>query len=528
MLLGCIAARGLFAARTLAGHDALIYLTRLVEFDDNVRYGILLPRWAPHLGAGHGEPVWVFVPPLMQALAEIVHRLGAGFILAENIALLLLFFFAGATMHVLGRRIGGILGAIVAAAAFFFAPYILVDLYVRHAAAEFAAVCFLPLIALAFHRIATGELRGSTAMLAASIAAVGFSHNAVLLVVFPICVAAAVALLGRCRDRGASALLGAALGLGIAAWSWLPALVERQYARLDLLREGYFAFSNHFATLGQIVYSPWGFGYSQPGPNDSLSLTIGPLLIGVAIMGMVVVWREAEASSFLAISLVGIFLSTAASAFFWDRFPLLQHLAFPWRFLILPSVAIPPLAAYAARRLPVVTGALVLAHVIMYAPHAQPQKYLDTTEMDRAPQRIARMGILDTSLDEYRPRWAEDFVPFSPSAFEPPLPGRMTGYTPVLRQFEIFTAEARTIRLEIFFFPGWGVQIDGRGVSVQPSRHTGLIEFVLPAGRHQVDARFSPTPARAASAIITLISLAAAVLLRNGLLRSAAARRESP
>lgn len=527
MLGGVIAARGLFATRILAGHDALIYITRLVEFDDSVRYGILLPRWAPHLGAGHGEPLWVFVPPLMQALSEIAHLLGANFIVAENIALQILFFFGGAMMHILGKRIGAIAGSMIAATSFFFAPYVLVDLYVRHAAAEFAAVCFLPLIALAFHRIGSNELRGSTAMLAAGIAGVGFSHDAVLLIVFPICVAAAIAMLARGWIAGGSAITGVAIGLGIATWSWLPALIDRRYGRLDLLRHGYFTYSNHFATLRQIAYSPWGFGYSHSG-SSPLTFTIGPILIVVAVIGVVIARRRWEARGFAAAAVMGIFLSTGASALFWAWFPLLQHLAFPWRFLILPSIAIPPLAAFGARRFPIAVGILVLAHVAMYAPHAQPQRYLQTTETDRSPIRIASLGILDTSLDEYRPRWVEDFIPFSPDAFDPPLLGTMTEYTPVHRRFDVFTARPLVVRLQIFYFPGWGVEIDGRPVPVRPSRHTGLIEFMLPAGRHDVDARFSPTPVRAASAIITLISLAAAVLLRDGLLRSAEARREWP
>ncbi len=524
-LLGIIAARGLFATRILSGHDALAYIARLVEFDDSVRYGILFPRWAPHLGAGHGEPVWVFVPPLFQALSEIVHLLGANFIVAENIALILLFLFGGATMHMLGRRIGGNSGAVAAAAAFFFAPYILVDLYVRHAAMEFAAACFLPLVALAFHRLANGELRGSTAMLAAGIAGVGFSHDAVLLIAFPVCVAAAVGFIILKRRAGApSATLGAAIGLGIAAWSWLPALVERQYGRLDLLRQGYFRYTNHFATLAQIVWSPWGYGYSHT--RSPLSMTIGPLLIVIAIAGVAVAWREAW--PFAAVALTGIFASVSASAFIWGWFPLMQHLAFPWRFLILPSVVIPPLCAYASRRFPIATLVVVLANVAMYAPHAQPQRYLPTTEADRSPAQIAVQGILDTSLDEYRPKWVETFVPFSPNAFDPPLPGRITGYTPIDRRFEVFSPQPRIERMEIFYFPGWGVEIDGRAVPVRPSAHDGLIEFPLPAGRHEIEARFSPTPVRAAGSIITLISIAAAVLLRNGPVRSAAARRESP
>src|SRR5260370_25632163 len=50
----------LLTAKIPAGHDALAYLPRLVEFHENLAHGVLLPRWAPDLGRVGGQPVVLF------------------------------------------------------------------------------------------------------------------------------------------------------------------------------------------------------------------------------------------------------------------------------------------------------------------------------------------------------------------------------------------------------------------------------------------------------------------------------------
>jgi hypothetical protein len=504
LLCGAIAARGLFSTRILDGHDAHIYAMRLVEFDANVRSGTLLPRWAPHLGGGHGEPVWVFAPPLMQALAEALHLTGFSFIAAQNAALMILFFFGGAGMFLAGRRLGGELGAAVAAAAFFFAPYVLVQLYVRQSASEFAATMFVPWLFLGF-------VRRSSPMIGLSIAGIGLAHHIVLLMISPLAVLA-------CAFIGWDALTGCAIGAAISAWSWLPALAEKRFIRIEELTRGYFAFSNHFATLLQVFWSPWGYGYSQPGPRDPLSFTIGPLLIIAAAAG---VFTMRRAWPLAAVAAVGVVMSIAISAPLWRSVSLLPPIAFPWRFLVLPSMAIPPLCAIAARRWPAAIAVLVAVHVLWFAPYAHPMRYLPDRDSDYAPMQIASKLMLDTSADEYRPRTAPALLPFSPNAFDPPMLGEVVDITPVRRVFGVFVPRAMPVRFELFAFPGWLVRVDGVDV---PSRaaSNGLLEFDAPAGRHRVEAVFTQTVDRALADVVSLIGIAALAI------RWVLARRGSP
>src|SRR5262245_34709012 len=76
----------LFTSQLPAGHDAFSYHPRLVEFHENIAHGILLPRWAPDLEFGAGQPVFLFSPPLPYYVAELWHLLGFDTVVAFNLA----------------------------------------------------------------------------------------------------------------------------------------------------------------------------------------------------------------------------------------------------------------------------------------------------------------------------------------------------------------------------------------------------------------------------------------------------------
>ena len=50
----------LLTSGVLAGHDSFEYFPRIVETHQNVVNGIVLPRWAPDLGRGYGQPLFIF------------------------------------------------------------------------------------------------------------------------------------------------------------------------------------------------------------------------------------------------------------------------------------------------------------------------------------------------------------------------------------------------------------------------------------------------------------------------------------
>src|SRR5262249_14593740 len=98
LLLALPVAMPLITGRLATGDDALGYLPRQIEFHENIAHGSLLPRWAPDLDRGAGQPTFLFVPPMLHYIAEAWHFLGAELQTSINLATATLVILFGAGM----------------------------------------------------------------------------------------------------------------------------------------------------------------------------------------------------------------------------------------------------------------------------------------------------------------------------------------------------------------------------------------------------------------------------------------------
>jgi hypothetical protein len=594
ILAALLAGLPLLQFKILDGHDALAYLPRTVEFVQGLRSGQLYPRWAPDLGAGYGEPTFNYNAPLIYALSAGFHALGFGFIPSQNLACLSLLCFAGLGMYVLAQEAFGPRGGLVAAVAYLYAPYLLAVLYVRYALADFSAFAFIPLAFWGLYRFSrTG---GYTSLLigALALALLVLSSNSVALLAFP----ALLLLLGwmvlepvvepvlspvegRVLRRGSGrslqsgsgrplqpdserpaqkwpfdsqtaavllrGVLCLALGLGLSAFFWLPALAERGYVHVYRRLEGYLDYHNHFVYLWQFFHSPWGYGLSLPGPEDGISFALGPVhlaLLAIALLVAAVPFlrriRKASrpggllVSFFVTLCLLAAFIASRGSIWLWERLPILHPLQFPWRALSLIAPATAFLCGFPFLLLPGddkrlanglgLASSLMLANVLMLAmiaalfllgiPHAKPQGYLEIDEADYSPADIAARGI-EATARQFEPIWVTE-RPQVPAREPVTLlhgQGRLLSTRPSPTTYEIdaqITADAR-LRVNAFYFPGWTLLVDGveRPIEVQDPQGNpqGTIEFNLERGEHRVRVYFADTPVRLWSTRLSVVSL---------------------
>src|ERR1041384_3392094 len=68
---------------------------------------------------------------------------------------------------------------------------------------------------------------------------------------------------------------GFALGVGLTVCIWVPAVMERQFVAFERAISGSANYAIHFVYPKQLIYSPWGYGYSVAGPNDGMSFAAG-------------------------------------------------------------------------------------------------------------------------------------------------------------------------------------------------------------------------------------------------------------
>ncbi len=136
-----------------------------MQFDASLRDGALFPRWAMHHIQGYGYPTFIIQAPLGFYLAEIFVLLGAGYTLAVKLTWAF-GFLAGAwgmyrlIVHWLGLEAGARdervwvrLAAVVAGLVYVYAPYHLLDIYVRAALNDSLLLAWFPWVFLAFDRL---------------------------------------------------------------------------------------------------------------------------------------------------------------------------------------------------------------------------------------------------------------------------------------------------------------------------------------------------------------------------------------
>lgn len=492
----------LLSTRLIEGHDATEYLPRQVEFHEDISHGVLLPRWAPDLSNGTGQPLFLFNPPMIYYLAEFWRLLGFEYVTSLNLACVVIVLASAAGMFLLGRLYFGDLGGFLGAAAYLYAPYFSVDLLVRSAWAEFAAFPFFAFALYGFGAYARHRKMGHLLIGAAAYSGVLLSHNAAALVFAPVLAAfiAFTALMARSFKVLCVQACGFILSLALAAFVWLPGLAMDHLTQVQLVLQGRSNYTNHFVYLHQLFSDFWGYGFSLPGDRDGMSFSLGiGHIVLIAAVFVALFWRAGRAwwpwlTFFAGITVLLCFFTLPPSQWIWDRVRLLQYLAFPWRILGPAAISVAALIATLGamiRRSPHHTTLFSAAMVLLIVPnlsHLQAGHYRNIDSTSWTPEQIAVHGIEVTSFAEYRTRWMQDVPPYRPQPVTVAGAAQIqqTGRSPIFWSGAIKAFTPATVELSLAYFPTWRVLLDGHEIPAVPADRTGLMRFQVPAGDHQI------------------------------------------
>ncbi|MCS6802572.1 MAG: hypothetical protein RMM58_06700 [Chloroflexota bacterium] len=498
------------------GHDGVAHLFRVAILAEEIGRGVLYPRWAADLALGYGYPVFHFYGPLAHYAAWAVSRAGVALPEAVKVVYALLFFLSALGAFALAREVAptaGRWGAAVAGAAYALAPYLLADVYVRGAFGEAVSLAAYPPLLWGVHRLARGSSRRAWLATAASTAFAVATYNPLALVGLPL--AGAFALWcggwrGLCR-----AGLGLALGLGLAAWFWLPALVDQRVVTIGNLNYA----RENFLALGQLVQMSWQYRHEQ------FPFAIGLVqaaAAGAGTLGMLRLrGRERRVALFFPLAALTVAVSISAPAApLWEALPLLSLIAYPWRLLafvgLLGAVAsaggvllVPPLAR------PVAAGVSILLLAVTSVTETLPEpipllaEEVTTAGWQRREHQLGRIGT--TTGAEYLPLWsargpgAASDVPRSVGA--PTIESaRLETVAGLDLSLTVTSTQPTVLRLHSFLFPGWTARVNGAPAAVRPETALGLVTVDLPAGRSQVEFRFVETPIVVVGSVVTTVS----------------------
>jgi hypothetical protein len=474
---------------TLISHSSPQNLTWASQFAEQVRAGILYPRWMPDSFDGLGSPAFYFYPPLpfwIDALVSIVtaNALSVPYRLAASTTVIL--FLSGLTMRawllkISGKRTAALVGAI----AYMAAPYHLFDTYTRGAFAETTAYAVLPVVMLA-SRLTIERARWGLPLLALAYAALLLSHLPTAL----LCSITVIPAYGLFTTRSPVLLLrcaaGGALGIGLSAIYLLPAVELQPWISANELWTSFYRASNWFVMAPERWVDP-----------DTMRV-IGSIVLAAALLAAGLCFAllqlpdsqgRRELGFWVALSLACLILIAGLLPWFWDL-PVVGKVQFPWRllmvveFALLTALCLAPLGelrrivvyVFAAAAVALVPGAMLIvtdarARIEFVARTATLDRH-DVKEYQPAGYKLAGSRYADLGLEQLKDTPVIACMPAAQTcrAHSDPFGGLRIAVT---------ANQPTTVTLRRFFFPAW--RLDA-GLPLAASEPLRLVSFTAPAG----------------------------------------------
>jgi hypothetical protein len=528
----------------LDAHDAPHSIFFLNQFDQAIRDGALYPRWGVDFALGYGYPLFDIYSTLALYVAEAFVLLGAGLTAAVKLTYVVAFVLSGLTMYAFVKRVLCPQAGVVAAAIYMFAPYRLLDIYVRSAFAEFCALSVMPLVLLLFYELVRRPSSPRLVFAGLAYGALFLIHAATAALFTVLLLPYVLFLLASKARKGwvpALRVVGLCVGAGVLALSvaaifLLPMLVEKAYIVESQWTQGSFQYAKHFVYPSQLFSPYWGYGYAGEGLQDEMSLQLGVAGVTLALVGAVYsLARRPRGWSQVCFFMVAMLVIVGAMMPFarplWEVLPLSAFVQFPWRLLGLAALAIAFLSGAAVQALGegvLPRGRTIDARVAVLALIIVLASYGYTVPEYTAPSTRSEQPVAIIDFESFYPPdrvgmtiWVSKQPQGSPliSQYESGQPlikavGLAEGmhvetieHGAAHEDVLVSSADGGELQFYTYYFPGWRGYVDGREVQIYPMGPYGLITLQVPPGEHDVSIRFGTTPVRAAGTLVTVASL---------------------
>ena len=502
VLLGLVILRSFLRVGFPQTHDGDMHLARLANLNLAFHDHHFPFRWARNLNHEFGLPIFNFYYYLLELLAFIPMKLGLT--IEHSLKLVTVLSYLGAAV-IWFIWLKSKFGRFAAAAAGIFsltAIYPLAVIMIRGSLGEILAYFLLVLNFYLLDRLIKQPNRWHYFLAVGGLAAFLLSHNITVVFGLPL-----LALFAFIKSRFKTILIFIN-SVGLTLFFWLPLVLERKFTYFNSIVAGNELF-NHFPTLTQLIYMPWGFGISLPGAGDTMSFTLGPVHWLIILLAFFSRKRGFFHWAFLGF----VFLALPISSWFWKLFPMLNFVQFPWRLVLFLSLMGSYLAAVAAKAYPKVTALLLAGAIIFTLATVRDQGHFNWPDAF-----YYHYPFTTTTQLEAMPTWF-DASKNAELFGKPDKVFSLAGQAVVVEQivwktqrhsYQVTLAEPDQLFERTAYFPGWAVTVDGKEQAAiyDNQKYPGLIGYSVPAGTHQIVTTFSDsTPARVWGDRLSLASL---------------------
>ncbi len=507
-----------FGSGFFATHDGEWAIIRLAEMQRELKDLQIPPRWSDYLNHGFGYPLFSYTYPGPFYAGTILRVFKIGLTDTVKIIFIGSVAISALFMFLLGRELAGDFAGLVSAIFYIIAPFRLVDLYIRGSIGESVSLALFPLL---FYLSIKYILRPSVIKMVLCSMVLAFtilSHNIMAIVFFPFFIIFLyVIVITYFEDIKLYSfryfLPMILLGLGLASYFFVPALLEKYYIILSKIKLA--NISENFINLPDYLISPWSYG-----PKPSFQLGWAHILsIFLSIIAFITA-KSIDKKKYLPIAIfiicsivVLIFFAHPYSAEFWN-IPPFSFIDFPWRLLT-------PLAFFTAfisifltlhRFTRVIGGVLIFLTVFLSLPHAKPNEYIHKPDI-----YYATNDATTTSKDELMPIWVSEkpTVRYKDKVELEKQFGTISEikYNSKSINFRVASPIPNSVKINTIYFPIWKFFANGHEIPIDFNNSDGLIRLNIPVGSTQIDGYFKETPVRLISDYISLLSMISIVAL---------------
>jgi hypothetical protein len=521
------------------GHDFDFHLLSWMETANSWHQGVLYPHWLESANYGAGEPRFVFYPPATWMLGALLGSL-TSWTAAPILLIFCSLFLSGVSLYFFVRHWMPEGAAIFAACLYSANPYALFNAYERSAYGELLAGAWLPLLLLfALRR------QRSVAQLALATAGVWLTNApaAVVAGYSLLVVAIVAAIVEREWWPVARAAFGTALGMGITSFYLVPAAFERRWIEIDR------AIGPDMRVEDSFLFHHGGGAFHEQVLWTASWIAVVILAVAAVALGVLLLRRKSESGSkvkrvilsLAALTIAITFLLLPWSAWVWSAAPEMRFLQFPWRWVLMQSVATTMLMGLAVsctklakfRLILSVAAVAIVGLMVSFGSHIF---FQGEDEDDTLASQIATFHSGDgvEGTDEYTPLNGDN------SAIQKKLPmirllasptGEVASSSPDINpvylasdeslpakvSIDRWQAESKIVRIDaaspgfavlrLMDYPGWKALVNSSEQTSRTHRIDGLLVVAVPAGSSRVEVAWKPTRDAVAGRIMSIFSV---------------------
>ncbi len=510
-----------------ATFDAPFHITNIAQFSVALKNGDFPVYWENGF-ANYGLPIGIVahqVPSYLGAFFNILLNnptLSFNLLTFLGIALSSLCYYR--FLRIYFPPLPSFLGAFL----FNFAPYRILNVYIRGAEPEVFSNIFLPLILIAIYKVINEKKYIWLFAFTIFVALLALTHPMNLLIYsfffgpyFVYCLWQAKQSLREKAKEFSVFLFGGLLSLGIAAYYLIPLSVEIRYFYIGLSKNQ--LAPNHFLGFLNFFTERWAYETAVDKITRGQILQTGIIETALFLVGITFLIYQIYKKKKL--DLVGfavltgflvLFFTLSVSNPIYQTFAFLGNIQYPWRMLN-TFIFIPPIiAAFIFTKKPNIIFALLFMAAIVFLRFPQLYGKNFTVYPDSIyyfNQKNVHSDLMSTLWMDYSQNYSVKTKQYDVIGGQ----GRVTS-SKIKNSSRTYIIDAKTSVQMVdytFYFPGWKAYIDGRQTTIQfqDANYRGLIEYNVPPGRHSVMLKFGDTLVRFLAKLISIVSIFSFLIL---------------